>query len=232
MLHPDREPIPILFSGLSATSKTNYSQQVAAELGRPWVGATAIMLELTGVYSNAQSVWATDDAVHIQSAREGDAIDRELDVRVLEHVRESPDSVVDAWAAPWLWKGEAVRVLVRADEDTRIQRCLASYPPDSQPTVTDARQLLEEKDDYSQRLFMRLYGFDLVTDHEVFDLILDTSGFEADTPDKSGSEIARERILPAARHAIEWALNPTSGVSDSLNDAIENGIVLTPQPIA
>ncbi len=200
------ENIPILFSGLTASSKTNISKSIAGLLDRPWFDATSELLRLADVHSDEKSVWATNTARIIQSARQGDEIDKELDIRLISRLENSTNSVVDAWAAPWLWKGKAVRVFVRADDETRINRCLASYPNGAKPTIEDARKLIEDKDLYTRNLFLRLYGFDLFTDHDEFDVQLDTSGFYADTPEKSGAEIARERILPLAMCAIKTAL--------------------------
>jgi len=205
-------PVPILFSGLTASGKSNYSSLIAESLGRPWFDATSQLLKLVGVQTDEQSVWATDLADDIQEARQGDHIDRELDGLILAKLRDTPDAVVDAWATPWLWEEDALRVFVYADEDTRVQRCLASYPAAARPTVDDARRLIHDKDSYTRSLFMRLYGFDLFNDHDDFDVVLDTSGFYEDTPEKSGKRIAQERIFPIARRLITFALECKQGL--------------------
>lgn len=220
------EQVPILFSGLTASSKSNYSSLIAESLGRPWFDATSQLLQLVDIQTDEKSVWTTDTAHEIQSARQGDVIDRELDRRILAKLNTDRSAVVDAWAAPWLWKNDAVRVFVTADDETRVERCLASYPASAQPTANEARQLIHEKDNYTRNLFLRLYDFDLFTDHDNFDLIIDTSGFVHDTPEKTGREIAQERILPIARCAIELSLGVGSASHlEVVSDAVEKGVI-------
>ncbi len=197
---------PILFSGLTASGKSNYSSLIAESLGRPWFDATSQLLKLVGVETDAQSVWSTELADDIHEARQGDQIDRELDQLILAKLDATPGAVVDAWATPWLWDGDALRVFVHADEETRVRRCLASYPPDAQPTIKDARQLIRDKDSYTRDLFLRLYDFDLFRDHSEFDITLDTSGFYEDSDTKTGKQIAQERVFPIAHSLISLAL--------------------------
>lgn len=221
------EQRPILFSGLTAAGKSNYSKLIAELLGRPWFDATSQMLELLDIPNTDQCVWTTDVARDMQEARIGDELDKRLDSLTVGKLHKIPNAVVDAWAMPWLWKGDAVRVFVVADEDTRIKRCLASYPLSSSATVGAARKLIEEKDNFTRDLFLRLYNFDLFNDHNIFDIVLDTSGFVADTPEKTGKQIAQERILPIARRAIMLVLNRdyASELDPILKGALDNGTV-------
>ncbi|HYF96406.1 MAG TPA: hypothetical protein VD947_00005, partial [Patescibacteria group bacterium] len=79
-------------------------------------------------------------------------------------------------------------------------------------TAAKAEKVITEKDNYTRELFQRLYDFDLFSDHDNFDIILDTSGFIENTPQKKGVQIATERFLPIAMRAI---LSASSKPQDS-----------------
>jgi cytidylate kinase len=198
------EPKLILFSGLTASAKTTYSHLAANEFNRSWLDATTLLKSLAGLtHVPNNELWVTDAADEIQEAREGDMLDRQLDEQLLQQARDNPGAVIDAWALPWLWEGDAVRIFVESDLDTRVQRCMGSLAVVGEDSsAAAAEKLITEKDTYTRDLFHRLYGFDIFVDREIFDCSLDTSGFVPDTVEKRGVDIATERLFPIVRTAI------------------------------
>ena len=217
----------VLFSGLTASSKTAYSKKFALETERPWFDATSELQNLANVHVSNEELWVSGSAETVQIARQGDQLDKLLDSILLERIEQTPEAVVDAWAMPWLWMGNAVRVFVTADKDTRINRCIESSLLIERFSKDEAESLITQKDNFTRRLFYRLYGFDLFKDHENFDLIIDTSGFIPNVGNVNGSEILKKKLAPAIGSAILLAsgqIRPEDA-HDNLLQSVEQGII-------
>lgn len=196
-------PGRILFSGLTASGKTTHSKLLARSLDRPWFDATTLLKKMAGLADISNDrLWVTEAVGLMIEARKGDFLDRRLDQELLARTRATPNAVTDAWAMPWLWEGEATRVWVHADLDTRVRRCMRS-PTSDVLSAAKAEKIIVEKDNYTRDLFQRLYEFDLFEDHDDFDVILDTS-------DRGGDQVPTDTIATAARYAIATASESVS----------------------
>ena len=79
--------------------------------------------------------------------------------------------IMDSWNMPWLYKGKAVRIYLKANLKDRVDRVSRR----SGITKAAALSSISDKDNETRKMFQRIYGIDIKKDIEVFDLILNTS---------------------------------------------------------
>lgn len=160
----------IIISGLTAAGKTTHGRLIADVLRIPYVSGSAMLAELVG----KPGPWTPE----VDRARTEGAIDRELDLLMLETFNASKDGVFDAWALPWLSDSDAIRVWIESDLESRVRKAMVTELRRGLDAAIEVRRrIVEEKDNFSRDLFIRLYGFDLFTDRAIFDIIVDNSGF-------------------------------------------------------
>jgi cytidylate kinase len=160
----------IIISGLTAAGKTTHSRLIADGLGIPYISGSALLTELVG----KPGPWTPE----LDRLRANGSLDRELDRLMIERFQHSKDGVFDAWALPWLSDGYATRVWIESNPESRLRKAMVTeLRKGLHPTIEATKRIIEEKDNFSRDLFMRLYGFDLFGEREIFDFTIDNSGF-------------------------------------------------------
>jgi hypothetical protein len=91
----------IAFAGLTAAGKTTHAQRLASDLGYSYVSATDILFEILQVPDPGAHPWFTQLDM-INAAREGDAVDDELESRLAALARTRDRTVFDSWALAWI----------------------------------------------------------------------------------------------------------------------------------
>ena len=188
----------IAFGGLTAAGKTTHARRLAADLGYRYVSATDILLEILQVRDRSAHLWFTQlDA--ITAAREGDAVDDELEARLIGLARRSDRTVFDSWALAWISPSPMVRIWIESDLPSRTRKCLVSLGDQPRP-LAECEALLRAKDDHNRAMFRRRHGFDLFTDRERYHAVLCNSHL---IPAATGPESRRgiERFAPVVRGA-------------------------------
>ena len=188
----------IAFAGLTAAGKTTHARRLAADLGYRYVSATDILLEILQVRDRSAHLWFTQlDA--ITAAREGDAVDDELEARLIGLARSSDRTVFDSWALAWISPSPMVRIWIESDLPSRTRKCLVSLGDQPRP-LAECEALLRAKDDHNRAMFRRRHGFDLFTDRERYHAVLCNSHL---IPAATGPESRRgiERFAPVVRGA-------------------------------
>jgi CMP/dCMP kinase len=188
----------IAFAGLTAAGKTTHARRLAADLGYRYVSATDILLEILQVRDRGAHLWFTQlDA--ITAAREGDAVDDELEARLTGLARSSDRTVFDSWALAWISPSPMVRIWIESDLPSRTRKCLVSLGDQPRP-LAECEALLRAKDDHNRAMFLRRHGFDLFTDRERYHAVLCNSHL---IPAATGLESRRgiERFAPVVRGA-------------------------------
>lgn len=188
----------IAFAGLTAAGKTTHARRLAADLGYRYVSATDILLEILQVRDRSAHLWFTQlDA--ITAAREGDAVDDELEARLISLARSSDRTVFDSWALAWISPCPMVRIWIESDLPSQTRKCLVSLGDQPRP-LAECEALLRAKDDHNRAMFLRRHGFDLFTDRERYHAVLCNSHL---IPAATGPESRRgiERFAPVVRDA-------------------------------
>ena len=188
----------IAFAGLTAAGKTTHARRLAADLGYRYVSATDILLEILQVRDRSAHLWFTQlDA--ITAAREGDAVDDELEARLVDLARTRDRTVFDSWALAWISPSPMVRIWIESDLPSRTRKCLVSLGGQPRP-LAECEAVLRAKDDHNRAMFLRRHGFDLFTDRERYHAVLCNSHL---VPAATGPESRRgiERFAPVVRGA-------------------------------
>ncbi|TCO56759.1 AAA family ATPase [Actinocrispum wychmicini] len=160
----------IAFAGLTAAGKTTHSRLLAEDLGYDYVSATDILLEILGIADSGDQIWFTHlDEIH--SARDDEAVDTELENRLLEMVRTRQRTVFDTWALAWIGPAPLVRIWIESDIASRARKCVVSERA-NRFNEEQCRQLIHNKDIYNREIFQRRHGFDLFRDRSRYDAIL------------------------------------------------------------
>jgi cytidylate kinase len=159
----------IAFAGLTAAGKTTHAKRLAADLGYSYVSATDLLFEILQMPVGAHPWFTQLDA--ITAAREGDAVDDELEARLVDLARARDRTVFDSWALAWICPAPIVRIWIESDPPSRARKCLVSLGDEPRP-LAECEAVLRAKDGHNRAMFRRRHGFDLFTDRERYHAIL------------------------------------------------------------
>ncbi len=192
----------IVISGLTAAGKTTHSLLLSKALGFAYVSASQIMAQFAGytVDSATESWWdKLGDA--LEAERESGLLDQTLDAEMCHRAAESHAQVFDAWALPWTSSDSMLRIWLQSSRESRTLKCAVSLLPTTYP-LEKCQRIVDEKDAHSRQMFQRLHGFDLFTDHHIFDFIVDSSELIGEpTPESAAEGIARlDPVLCSLSH--------------------------------
>lgn len=137
----------IAFAGLTAAGKTTHAQRLAADLGYDYVSATDILFEILRVPRGTYPWFNQADA--ISAAREDDAVDAELESRLVDLAPTRDRTVFDSWALAWICPVPVVRIWIESDLPSRIRKCLVSLGSEPRP-LGECEAVLRAKDDYNE----------------------------------------------------------------------------------
>jgi cytidylate kinase len=188
----------IAFAGLTAAGKTTHARRLAADLGYDYVSATEILFEILGMNDPGAHPWFTQmDA--ISAARDGDAVDDELEARLVNLARTCDRTVFDSWALAWICPVPVVRIWIESDLPSRTRKCLVSLGDEPRP-LGECTAVLRAKDEHNRAMFRRRHGFDLFRDQDRYHAALCNSHL---IPSATGEEARRgiERFAPVVRDA-------------------------------
>lgn len=193
----------IVVSGLTAAGKTTHARLLAKHLGFDYVSASQLLAAAAGVKVRGGESWWIASGATVAAARREGSLDEDLDRQLVALSQRVDSTVFDAWALPWTSSAPMMRIWLRSDFPSRCRKCFVSHLSE-RISYSDCVETVEKKDDESQMVFKRLYGFDLFSDHEVFDVILNLSGLiPQPTLDCSRESIGRaDRYLKAAVAAL------------------------------
>jgi cytidylate kinase len=198
----------IAFAGLTAAGKTTHAQRLASDLGYSYVSATDILFDILRIPDPGADRWFTQlDA--ISAAREGDAVDDELESRLVELARTRNGTVFDSWALAWICPVPVIRIWIESDLPSRTRKCLVSLGDEPRP-VAECEALLRTKDDHNRAMFRRRHGFDLFQDRARYHAVLCNSHL---IPAATGQE-ARcgiETFAPVVRDAALAVMGADAG---------------------
>lgn len=210
----------VVVAGLTAAGKTTHALLLAEHLGYRYVSASQILARVVGFeVSSPTESWWLGIGNRISAARSDRRIDLSLDEEMCRLADEQDQQVFDAWALPWTSDQPMFRIWLESDVPSRRCKCYVSHLPDP-PSLAACGELIERKDQQSREIFRELHGFDLMHDHEVFDLIVDVSGLIAACT-RQASDAGIARLDPVLTEACLWQLDHAGGSQTAFSEAAE-----------
>ena len=197
----------IAFAGRTAAGKTTHAKILADELGYEYVSATQMILDILNMKDTPNGIWFTKYN-EIQKHREGDLVDIELENRMTRLANSRGGLVLDTWAMAWLYEGSTpmIRLWIESDIPSRTRKCYVSQGKDKKLTISKCQKLINKKDNDTRNNFLRRLDFDLYTDREKYDIILDNS-ILIPKPSQKMANIGIAKFAPVIRKTIEYMLN-------------------------
>jgi cytidylate kinase len=166
--------IKVCISGFTSSGKTTVAELVSEKLGiahihKSYKEYVKSELEVAKFTDNASDefVKAFDDEIRKQAASAGSC-------------------VLSTWLAPWFVEDATLRIWLHADIKTRSSRWAKAY----NIGISDAENLVSEKDQSEIKSIKRIYGIDL-NDRSIFDMVINT--------EKIGPQECAEIICLAAK---------------------------------
>jgi cytidylate kinase len=191
--------VNVAFAGLTAAGKTTHARLLAEQLGYSYVSATETLLGILDIDAPGEQIWF-DRYDEIQAARQGDAVDDELDRSLAALAVHSEATVFDTWALAWVSPSPMVRVWIESDEESRARKCLVSQRTNRLP-LEDCRDLVHAKDGHTRGGFLRRHGFDLFTDRARYGLVLCNSHLIGHAT-RSCADAGIEAFAPVVRETV------------------------------
>ena len=192
----------VLISGFTAAGKTTHARLLAAHLGFEYLGASQLRRAL--LRSPADDLGREWDPAVDLRRQKTPACDRMLDDLISRKIQASARPlVVDAWLQPWLSTDDAaIRVWIESSSESRTHKATVTFLRTQAEVPPDVGTQIADKDEFSCRMFSKLYGIEFGPNPRVFDLIIDNSGY-MDRPSIEASNVGIAQFEPMLEQAIE-----------------------------
>jgi cytidylate kinase len=166
----------IIIFGLSGSGKSTLANMIAEEYKIRVVHPSGILRNLlenkevdvrNSEYN--KGFWESEKGVQVfrDRLKEKFPMDMVSDKILLTEL-EKGNLVMDSWSMPWLFK-KGVKIYLKCSLSERSRRVSLR----SKISPEESRRIVSMKDNETQKMFKRIYGFDIKKDFDVFDFILD-----------------------------------------------------------
>jgi cytidylate kinase len=147
----------ICISGLTGSGKTTIAKMLARELN-------------IGLVGDSYKKFAKDPESLIKFLKEvKPKFEKDFDKTIIKKANAG-DCVVTTWLGPWLIKNSDLNVFLSASFKARVKRKAADFGS----TIKIAESYVRRKDSLTAKNFKRTYRIDIMNDHSVFDIELNT----------------------------------------------------------
>jgi len=161
--------VKVFISGLTGTGKNTIAKELASKLGLKYYECSWLLKEFTGMNVRSDGYHEVRGKEAIEKRLKSN-LDEKFDKHLMDIVDNEDDFVLDSWTMPWLYKEEALRILLTAPYDVRVKRVMIRDKVD----LDGAKQIVKAKDAESKLVYLQKYTFDITKDWNVFDLIVNT----------------------------------------------------------
>jgi cytidylate kinase len=157
---------------MTASGKSTVARRIAERYGlKLFSGGDALktLAIKMGYKPLDRGWWESEEGLRFLQQRSNNPdFDKKIDQKLLEHARKG-DVVLDSWTMPWLFK-DGYKIWIDASKKVRAKRLARR----DGMVLGKAVKVLEEKEEATNAIYARLYGFRLGEDFSSFDLIVDT----------------------------------------------------------
>jgi cytidylate kinase len=162
---------------MAGTGKSTLAKKLAAKYGLDYYSGGDALKELAaeqGYDASKLGWWETLAGLKFLKQRERDTkFDEAVDRKLLEYAKQG-NVLLDSWTMPWLLK-DGFKIWLLASLEKRANRVAKR----DKITIEKALQVLREKEERTNAIYKKLYGFTLGEDFKPFDLVLDTNHLSA-----------------------------------------------------
>ncbi|MGQ9468827.1 MAG: (d)CMP kinase [Nitrososphaerales archaeon] len=171
--------IVICISGMAGTGKSTLAKRIAERYGLSYFSGGDALKQLAmekGYEPKGNGWWESEEGLKFLEERERDKkIDENVDDKLLKMANRG-NVVLDSWTMPWLFKGDAFKIWLKASLEVRAERVAKRDLMKIESIV----KIIKKKDERTRLIYKNLYGFDFGEDLTPFDLILNTDKFDSD----------------------------------------------------
>ncbi len=167
----------ICISGMAGTGKSTLSKKLAEKYHLRYFSGGDVLKDLAkleGYDVSVQGWWESTEGLNFLNERINDPkFDKTVDDKLLEYAHQG-NVLLDSWTMPWLLN-EGFKIWLEASFEKRAARVAVR----DGMTVSEAFEVLKEKEARTKAIYKSLYGFGLGEDFKPFDFILDTDNLSA-----------------------------------------------------
>ncbi|MEM3538521.1 MAG: cytidylate kinase family protein [Nitrososphaerales archaeon] len=171
--------IVICISGMAGSGKSTLAKRIAERYNLNYFSGGDALKQLAmekGYKPKGNGWWESKEGIKFMEEREKDkSFDKKVDERLLE-IAKIGGVVLDSWTMPWLFKGEAFKIWLKASLEVRAKRAAKRDFME----VDNVIKIIKDKDERTRRIYKELYGFNFGEDLSPFDLVLSTDKFDPD----------------------------------------------------
>ncbi len=173
-----KKRIIICVCGMAGTGKSTLAKKLAKRYGLKYYSGGDALKALAaeeGYKPLQRGWWESKEGMQFLEERSKDPkFDKTVDKKLLELAQQG-NVVLDSWTMPWLLK-KGFKIWLEASLEKRAER-IAKRDGTS---IEESLKALRNKEERTEAIYKKLYGFSLGKDRVPFNLILDTDHLKAE----------------------------------------------------
>jgi cytidylate kinase len=170
--------LTIIISGMPGTGKTTLEHNLAKRFGLKIFTGSDVFKDTArkeGYNPDKVGWWESKEGFEFLKKRnENPEFDKEVDEVAMDVAREG-NVVITSWTLPYL-KVQGIKIFIIASQEERARRIAQR----DGINFDEALQHIKKRDEENRKLYKKIYGFTLGKDLDVFDIVIDTDGMQAE----------------------------------------------------
>jgi len=191
----------ILICGFSASGKSYLVNSIAKNLNYKYIHTSDVLNQFANGISEKKITidntkmnkgWYELSGLD-KKRQKNKSLDKKLDKFLINLVKTKDNLVLDSWTLPYLVKDNQKIIKIWLD-GTKIIRAKRLSLRDK-ISYKEAKKILKEKDNFSKKHFLKLYGFILGKDKKVFDLVINTNQLSIKQVENKTLNFLKKKII-------------------------------------